>query len=235
MKERLVASTRARLQAQMSRFVQEQEDSRLANDELSRISRAEKKLGDGWSVTGVRTAMGRKAPKRPDQLPQCSALLRFCQKADVNAEWLFTGEGAERRSQLQAGATMGTARVAAELCAHVLPRCAELYEVAPGDLEVDAERVLEMAVSALLTAVRSDAARYHQVRTERHALRFLQDAQDELVLRFDVEEIENPVVEAGRVLKDQLDRNNLFTPSVAIHPNIYRALEPNPLDDFDVE
>jgi len=212
----------------MIAFVGAQRTNGKANDETSRIERAAEALGAGWSLTGIRTAMGRKAPRRPSQLPQCSALLRFCEVADVNAEWLFTGEGSARRSERRVGATVTLAQLATELCAHVLPRCAAYYEVSVSELEVDAERVLATSVASLLELVEADAAQYHQMRTEHHALRLVQDAREVITLRADVEDIEDiedPVVGAGRILFAQLERSKQYHRKAAIHPNEWRMLD----------
>ncbi|MCC7055694.1 MAG: hypothetical protein IT355_20655 [Gemmatimonadaceae bacterium] len=173
MNEQLVTTLAGRLAHVARRFVDEQRRNGEANDELARIERACRLLGEGragWSVSTLKTAMGRKAPAREDQLPHLSKLLRFCEVADVNAEWLFTGTGPERRSSLQDGATISQERLAAELAASLHKACEERYAFSTYGVEIDAEKLLELVRVEILERVADDASRYYEWVTGRRAL-----------------------------------------------------------------
>lgn len=152
----LVAGVQSRLKAAVREFVDDQRNERKKNDQESLIGRAVVRLGTGWSPSSLKTAMGLKARKNPDQLPQSSALVRFCAVADVSTEWLFANVGPPKRSSLRAGGTLATKDLAREFAAHILAACKGAYGSGI-DLRCDPERLLEMITSAVRDDVDADS------------------------------------------------------------------------------
>ena len=165
----LVATVRERIREVVTTFVAAQRIEGDVNNETFRIGRAAAALGPGWSVSNIRIAMGRKVPKRPDQLPQSAALLQLCAIADVNAEWLFTGTGPQRRSVARVGGSLTTEQLGYQFTMSMLPDVAKVYGCTVEDLELDCCEVLQTAAEMVMAQVREDAIAYNHAQA-RHQI-----------------------------------------------------------------
>ena len=153
MNEQLVAGVRERLRRVVAEFVAAQEEDGRANDEGARLDRAAERLGKGWSVSSLKTAMRRKTAKRETQLPHAGPLVQLCHIANVNAEWLFTGTGPEHRSVARLGAKLTTQQLADEFTASLLHHCASIYDCDVDDLVMDSGVVLKLATDEILQRI----------------------------------------------------------------------------------
>ena len=204
MAKQLVAGVLGRLKESARAFVEAQRDARRRNDQLSLIGRAVVKLGTGWSESSLKTAMGLKAPRKPDQLPHSSALLRFCAVADVSSEWLFAGVGPRNRSALRAGGTLTTAALARELSAHVIAACAPVYGQAKW-LECDADELLADLTGRAVEDARLDHAEFHDwERRQMHLAKLLEALSVDGGDSDRAERVETLVMEGTYLLHSQM-------------------------------
>ena len=152
-----VKAVQTRLKEAMNDFVAAQRMERRPNDDTSLVVRAAALLGDGWSGSSVQTARELKGRAKRDQLPQANALRRFCDVAEISAEWLFANLGPKSRRTIIAGGTLSAAELAREVRAHMVAACAPLYPRSQA-LTCDQSELLRMLTDHVVALAMADAA-----------------------------------------------------------------------------
>ncbi len=161
MSKRKSGTPRARLAEAMRDFLSTRVWLRGPNagkpcdDQEQAIGVASEDLGDRWSETSIRTALGTKSARTSKWFPQGTPLMRFCEVSGVSADWLFFGVGPKMRRAAEAGGRLTQEQLAGEIASYVTGLLAESEYLARFGARVSGDACLERL--AAIAAAENDA------------------------------------------------------------------------------